>query len=70
MKPAFRRPPLLAAALLASCSSVQDERTEALEERIDRQDQRIESRSERRRMRAEAEDQRYNDWYNGIMGRD
>jgi hypothetical protein len=54
---------------LASCSSVEDERQEALENRIDRQDERIEARSTRRRMRAEAEDQRYNDWYDRVMGR-
>jgi hypothetical protein len=57
------------AVTLASCSSVEDERREALENRIDRQDERIEARSTRRRMRAEAEDQRYHDWYDRVMGR-
>jgi len=57
------------AATLASCSSVEDDRQEALENRIDRQDERIEDRSTRRRMRAEAEDQRYHDWYDRVMGR-
>lgn len=70
MKCAIFCPLLLAAALLPSCNSVQEERTEALEERIDRQDQRIEARSDRRRMRAQAEDERYHDWYDRIMGRD
>jgi hypothetical protein len=62
-------PALMLASLLASCSSVQDDRTEGLENRIDRQDDRIESRSTRRQMRAEAEDERYHDWYDRVMGR-
>ncbi len=62
-------PAVMLASSLLSCSSVQDDRTEALEKRIDRQDERIEDRSTRRRMRAEAEDQRYHDWYDRVMGR-
>jgi hypothetical protein len=54
---------------LASCSSVQDDRTTALENRIKRQDERIEARSTRRRMRAEAQDRRHNDWFDRVMGR-
>jgi hypothetical protein len=59
----------VSAAAFISCTSVQDGRTEALENRIDRQNDRIESRSTRRAMRAEAEDQRYHDWYDRVMGR-
>lgn len=62
-------PAVMLAFSLLSCASVQDERTEGLENRIDRQDDRIESRSTRRAMRAEAEDQRYHDWYDRVMGR-
>jgi len=65
----FVRIAVLLPILLLSCNSVQDERDEALERRIDRQDDRIEDRSDRRRRRAETEDQRYDDWYNRVMGR-
>lgn len=60
---------LMVALLPVLLGSCQDTRTSALEDRIDRQDSRIEDRSERRRRRAQAEDERYNDWYNRIMGR-
>ena len=61
---------LLGPLLAAACSSAsQDARTESLKRRIDRQDNRIEARSDRRRMRAEAEDRRYHDWFNRVMGR-
>lgn len=59
----------LTLSLLTGCHSTQDARSDALENRIERQDDRIEARSDRRRRRAEAEDQRYNDWYNRVMGR-
>jgi len=59
----------LVIGLLAACHSTQDARADAQENRIERQNDRIEARSDRRRRRAEAEDQRYNDWYNRVMGR-
>ena len=43
------------------------ERKEAWES--EREADRSEQRAERRRRRAETEEQRYNDWYNRIMGR-
>ncbi|MFN0130315.1 MAG: hypothetical protein ACKV19_26935 [Verrucomicrobiales bacterium] len=52
----------LKSGCLEFAPSVQEERTEALETRI-------ESRSTRRQMRAEAEDERYHDWYYRAMGR-
>ena len=60
----------LGSIMLPACrSSSQSERTRALEERLERQDARIDARAERRRMRSEAEDRRYHNWFNRVMGR-
>lgn len=62
---------LLTVTIFPACNSTDEKppRTRMLENRIERQDERIANRTERRRMRAEAEDRRYEDWYNRIMGR-
>jgi hypothetical protein len=54
---------------LTSCAEVSRARTESLKNRIERQDERIQGRNTRRAMRMEAEDRRYHDWYDRIMGR-
>jgi hypothetical protein len=59
----------LGCAGLTGCAELSEDRTEALGERIDRQDARIGDRMTRREMRAEAEERRYDAWYDRIMGR-
>jgi hypothetical protein len=54
---------------LTSCAEVSRARTEELKSRIERQDERIQGRNTRRAMRKEAEERRYHDWYDSIMGR-
>jgi outer membrane biogenesis lipoprotein LolB len=66
-------PALVLSALLAGCSSTdsQDrhEKDEPAEDRKVRRASHAESFRDRRRARTEAEDQRYDDWFNRIMGR-
>ena len=65
---------LVLSALLTGCSSMESQnyRHEPQESKADRKARRAshaESFQERRRARTEAEDQRYDAWFNRVMGR-